>query len=248
MLKEFAEYINHLKDAKVITVDGKAYCTEKLEEVVPNKYRLSMMQVHSLDAVVQIIRQEGDRIIDRVRYAPLFISVDTPSRVSVFSSFDERMTREEIVCSIYDGPVFEAGRWMTPEEAVIKLRSMFAVASGAEEDGISYLLEALSNIDFQQGTTTSDNGVSQSVEMRKGIMVKSMEKIKPIVTLAPFRTFSEVPQPASEFLFRLDDNMNIGLFEADGGAWKLKAKDYIAHYFEGELEQEITDGKVVVMR
>lgn len=247
MLKEFAEYINHLKDAKVVTVDGKEYCTEKLVEIIPNKDYLRSVVVYSLDAVVQIIKQEGDRILDHVGNGPLFICIENPRQVSVFTSFDERMNREIVIKAAYDGPVFQTDCWMAPEDAVIKLRSMF-VSAGEGAEGLSYLLEALSNIDFQQGTTTSDNGVSQSVEMRKGVMVKSMEKIKPIVTLAPFRTFSEVPQPASEFLFRLDDNMNIGLFEADGGAWKLEAKDFIAHYFEEELSAEIADGKVVVMR
>ena len=46
--------------------------------------------------------------------------------------------------------------------------------------------------------------------------------------LRPYRTFKEIDQPESQFLLRLNENGNIGLFEADGGMWKLEAKKSIA--------------------
>jgi hypothetical protein len=59
-------------------------------------------------------------------------------------------------------------------------------------------------------------------------VLKTAEKIRARVTLAPYRTFREVEQPRSEFLFRLrnkaPDNLpECALFEADGGRWKLDA-------------------------
>lgn len=72
-------------------------------------------------------------------------------------------------------------------------------------------------------------------------------RIKPRVALRPFRTFLEVEQPESEFLLRLDDDGNVGLFEADGGMWQQTAKASIAAYFEDKLAQEVKDGKIVVM-
>ena len=74
-----------------------------------------------------------------------------------------------------------------------------------------------------------------------------MVAVKPRVPLRPYRTFLEVEQPESEFLLRLDDNGNVGLFEADGGMWKQTAKASITAYFEEKLAQEIKDGKIVVM-
>lgn len=46
---------------------------------------------------------------------------------------------------------------------------------------------------------------------------------------------------------RLDDDGNVGLFEADGGMWQQTAKASIAAYFEDKLAQEVKDGKIVVM-
>ena len=63
----------------------------------------------------------------------------------------------------------------------------------------------------------------------------------------PFRTFLEVEQPESEFLLRLDDDGNVGLFEADGGMWQQTAKASITAYFEDKLAQEVKDDKIVVM-
>ena len=58
---------------------------------------------------------------------------------------------------------------------------------------------------------------------------------------------TKVEQPESEFLLRLDDDGNVGLFEADGGMWQQTAKASITAYFEDKLAQEVKDGKIVVM-
>jgi hypothetical protein len=63
---------------------------------------------------------------------------------------------------------------------------------------------------------------------------------RPIVTLKPYRTFREVDQPASEFLFRMkavDGKVpTLALFEADGGKWTIDAVDRIAEFFIERLE------------
>ena len=46
--------------------------------------------------------------------------------------------------------------------------------------------------------------MSQEVEARSGISLKSMLQVRPRVVLRPYRTFLEVEQPESEFLLRMD--------------------------------------------
>ncbi len=58
--------------------------------------------------------------------------------------------------------------------------------------------------------------------------IKDNESAKSIVSLRPFRTFREIEQPESEFLFRMQSSGNgvppmCALFEADGGAWRMEA-------------------------
>ena len=57
----------------------------------------------------------------------------------------------------------------------------------------------------------------------------------------------EVEQPESEYLLRVDENGRIGLFEADGGVWKLEAKRNVKEYLAVELDDLVKSGQVVVM-
>jgi len=94
---------------------------------------------------------------------------------------------------------------------------------------------------------TSDDGITQQVVAKQGAMLASDVKISPIIKLAPFRTFIEVVQPESEFLFRISDGNSFALYEADGGAWKMKAKQYIRAFFENALVEEVKAGNVVIL-
>ena len=81
-----------------------------------------------------------------------------------------------------------------------------------------------------------------------GIALTEMVEVKPRVVLQPFRTFVEVAQPESEFLLRISDKGEIGLFPADGGVWKLEATRNVAAYFEEKLQDLIEKGLVIVIR
>lgn len=87
----------------------------------------------------------------------------------------------------------------------------------------------------------------KTVEARQGIALKERVEVRPRVVLQPFRTFLEVDQPESEFLLRVDAEKGVGLFEADGGVWKLEAKKNIAAYFAKSLSGLIEAGQVVIM-
>ena len=82
---------------------------------------------------------------------------------------------------------------------------------------------------------------------KQGVSLKSAESIRNIVSLKPFRTFREVPQPESQFLLRVDDKGSIGLLEADGGVWRMEAKAEIAKLLSAELSELINEGLVVVL-
>ncbi|MEB9776454.1 hypothetical protein P4K25_31445, partial [Bacillus cereus] len=72
-------------------------------------------------------------------------------------------------------------------------------------------------------------------------------KVPNPVQLSPYRTFVEVEQPESKFVFRMREGARCGLFEADGGAWKLEAMNNIKEYLKEALAQEIESKKVFVL-
>ena len=237
MLKDAIQYLVSLKDNKTYTINGDTYSDRELHRIpryVPHPFSLG---VSGLDSIVKLVRNE----LDMFDNLPLFIRVDGARKVTVFSTYDDEMDRDNLYEASCDVPDFREG-FREQENAIIELRSKFAPG-----DGVDYLLDLLSRISKDNGVTTRDNGVSQEVEARTGVSLKQLVQVKPRVKLRPYRTFLEAEQPESEFILRLDNDGNVGLFEADGGMWKMQAKASIMAYFEEKLAEEITGGKVVVM-
>lgn len=237
MLKEFANYLVSLGENKTYEINGKTYSDHPLELIEEKAPRPKEIVLNSLDALAKVIRQEIDRLP-----CPLYVSVFSASVVSAFSTFDDDCVRTYAYKAVSEVPAFREG-FRPLDKAIIELRSRFVPG-----EGVDYLLDLLSRINKENGVTTTDNGVSQTVEARSGVSLKTMVAIKPRVMLTPYRTFLEVEQPTSEFLLRLNDEGEVGLFEADGGMWALTAKDRIAAYFEEALVDLIERGSVVVLR
>lgn len=237
MLKEFAQYLVSLKDNQTYEIHGDTYSDHELHRIAPHVDRPYELEVNGLDSIVKLVKNE----LDMLENLPLFIRVVGPRDVDVFSTYDGAMTRDRLYAAACDAPKFNPG-WRDQATAIIELRSAFVPNEGTE-----YLLDLLSRISKEQGVTSADNGVSQEVTARQGIALNQRVCVKPRVALRPFRTFSEVGQPESEFLLRLDEEGRVGLFEADGGMWRMEAKANIAAYFEHELAELVGAGKVVVM-
>ena len=85
-----------------------------------------------------------------------------------------------------------------------------------------------------------DDGVSQKATVKTGIASKGDAIVPSPACLKPFRTFVEVDQPISSFIFRMKDDrcggIQCALFEADGGAWKVSAMASIKAYLTEALK------------
>lgn len=236
MIKEALEYLVGLKENKTYEINGEKYSDRVLNRVEPYIPRPKTVDVSGLDSIVAMIRTEAHKFT-----GPMYVLVEGPTEVRAFSALDADMKRDCIIRATADVPGVKTG-YMDYESFIIALRSKFI-----PNDDVAYLLDLLSRINKENGVTTSDNGITQTVEARSGVSLKATVAIKPRVTLAPYRTFLEVDQPESEFVLRLSGDGDIGLFEADGGMWKLAAKRNIADYFAREMESEIEEGTVVLM-
>lgn len=242
MLKAFVEKITELVAPQIVdrnghcVVVGKDGRWERIEAAEPD-HAPDQITVSGLDSICKLIRTENDHYV-----LPMYVSVCTHGEVKVLTGLqDGNFTRYTLYAARVDYETRVTGT-DEPEKFGIKLRSKFLPT----EDQ-AYLIDLISKINYKNGVTLKDDGVAQTVETMKGVSFKEEVKIKPKVCLRPFRTFLEVTQPESEFIFRVDEHGNFGLFEADGGAWKLEAKQNIAAYFEDKLSDLIAEGKVVVM-
>ena len=219
-------------------IDGHTYSSDALRRIDPPKYKPEPINVTGLDSICKLVQNEAKKVGRKI-----FIRVAAFNKVSVFSTYDDQYDRAYLYRCEADTPCVTVDRFMEYEKAVIELRSLYIPNKGAE-----YLLELLGSISSESKVTSADNGVTQTVEAKSGISLKQQVAIKPRVELRPFRTFIEVEQPESEFLLRISGDGKIGLYEADGGVWKLEATRNVAAYFEKELKDLIKSGDVVVIR
>lgn len=87
--------------------------------------------------------------------------------------------------------------------------------------------------------TFTDDGISQQVVMKTGVTKKENAIIPNPVRLIPYRTFLEVEQPESEFVFRITEGRGgapaFKLVSADGGRWEAVAVDNVKSYLMDAL-------------
>ena len=238
MLEKFINRIVELAAPKTYEIDGHTYSSDSLRRIDPPKYKPEPINVTGLDSVCKLVQNEAKKVGRKI-----FIRVAAYNKVSVFSTYDDQYERAYLYRCEADTPSVTVDRYLSYEKAVIELRSLYI-----PNEGTNYLLSLLGSITSESKVTSSDNGVTQSVEAKSGIALAQKVNIKPRVSLKPFRTFVEVEQPESEFLLRISGNGEIGLYEADGGVWKLEATRNVAGYFEENLKDLIKSGDVVVIR
>lgn len=240
MLKEAIQEIVKLAGPKTFEIGGEHFASQGLCRIDPKKDFPECITLTGLDSLCKLVRNEAKCLFAARQVLIQVVSYNT---VQVFTALDDEMDR----CYLYqcraDTPEAKTDRWLDHEAAVIQLQSMYI-----PNEDTAYLLNLLSSVSKDSKVTTLDNGVTQTVEARKGVALMGNVQVKPRVTLRPFRTFLEVEQPESEFILRLNDNGEINLIGADGGAWKLEAVRNIAAYFEGNLKDLVEMGRVVVLR
>lgn len=237
MLAKMIDKIVSLRETKTFRIGDETYSDRELHRIEPHVDRPRAFTVSGLDGICKLVRQELDRLDTTV-----FIEAENHREVRVVTTYRDDFSRDALYFAKADAPGLSIG-WRDQNRAIIELRSLCLPG-----EGVDYLLDLLSRITFDDSLELRDNGVSQSVKAQQGVSLASLVNIKPRVMLRPFRTFLEVEQPESEFLVRVDKDKGIGLFEADGGIWKLEAKGNIVRYFEEKLADLVEAGKVIVMQ
>jgi hypothetical protein len=240
MDKQTIEKIEQLVIEKtVVEVSGRQYTPAKLTPVIFNPL-VSEVEVHTLSGFCDFISHDIDgMIIDKVQLG----HVVNHNRVEVLSSLrgDDRKRESLIVATIDKNmETFPFGEFMSQEKFAIRFRSMFEPHKG---DDTEYVLAFASSLAGGTSIKTDDDGITQAVQVKRGISgtLKDEKASRPIVKLSPYRTFREIEQPQSEFLFRIRLNQNeqpeVALFEADGGKWIHDAILKIAAFITSRLPE-----------
>ena len=230
--KEALEYLVNLgiMENPITEVEGKPYSVKQLipvREIGP-----AALELNFLDSLVTYLKNETDF---SHKSNKLIIEIKNPTeialRTQIVGNFNERLTPVE--CTALISP-FPWGRFIDPEEFIIMAQSRFV-----ETEDLAKIRAIVGNVKSEEVFQFSDDGVSQQVTAKSGIARVENVVIPPRVKLAPYRTFIEVEQPESEFVFRAKKSDVLpcfALFEADGGAWRIEAMKRIKAYLEEQLE------------
>lgn len=231
-IKEALEYSVELAErgGKTIQVGDKHYYNAdqfNFQEVNPRKVAPTL-QLCTLDSLIDYLKSGNDAISASKK----IIVVESPENVAVYDQVDwEYGRRPQLVSVVAYMPSIRLNQWNDQEQFNIMLQSMFI-----NDDDRQLVLEFASALKIENGSDVIDNGVNQTTTVKSGVASLAKATAPNPVTLRPYRTFTEVAQPSSQFVLRINKGAELALFEADGGKWKLEAIKNIADYLKTGLK------------
>ena len=243
-IKEAIAYITGLavraEKPETVVINGRTYCTKELKRY-DKEPKAEPIKATTLTSLVDYIKESREELRNR-----MIVQVVSSTKVLLYSGLLEERDRETLFEVNALLPQFEYGREYDQENFIISMQSCFE-ASGDRE----VVTVLASNIVNTQSATYSDDGISQQAVMKTGITTKDNVIVPNPVKLAPYRTFLEVKQPESEFVFRVSEGRGgapmFKLVAADGGLWKSQAVDNIKYYLTKELADIPDRGQITII-
>lgn len=245
-LKEALQYVvslgNESESPKITEICGKTYANKNLVRY-GSPERANALHASSLSSMVDYIAQCSEEFPAGVKF---LIQVDGPKKVRLISFLDEERRRECLFESEAETSEFRFDQWYDQERFMIELQANFQMTPDLEA-----IMKLTGNVEKRNNQTFSDDGRTQVATMSVGVASKADVIVPNPVELVPFRTFQEVEQPYSKFVFRIGDGMEpqFKLIEAEGGIWKNEAVRNIKEYFRNclsSMEEEIRNRITVI--
>ena len=225
--REALEYLVNLGEKKepIIELDQGTFSRVSLNRVTEPV--ASKLTVSTLTGLVDYIKTNVDHLEGK-----LLIQVKSPEEVALYSPLNADREREKYVSAeaiLPNNVVYD--RFLDTERFNIMLQSAFV-----DDEDKSKLLKYTALITDDTVKNFGDDGISQKVTVKTGVASVSDAVVPNPVTLAPYRTFPEVIQHESKFIFRMKEGPTAALFEADGGAWRNTAILGIKEYLKEALK------------
>jgi hypothetical protein len=211
----------------VTTPEGSLEVLEKTFFQHPDPY---LVTVETLTGLVDYVKANSENMENHI------IHVESPRVVKLLSPLVGDANQRLCECQAQVvSHAFPFDELMDQETFIVFLLSRFT-----ETDDRADILKLVGNVKDETVANWDDDGVTQRVAARTGIAKSEFVAVKNPWVLAPFRTFPEVEQPASNFILRLKGGGDgkppmAALFEADGGAWRNKAIANISEFLKDSL-------------
>jgi hypothetical protein len=230
-----------LAPAQLLTVDGFTYIDKDKSARMHVPPAPSALQIGTLTGFVDLLESGFEsNLMAPSNVLIHVVDEDTVSLVSIQS--DKFGRRQTFINANWVKPErnFQFNQFIKQEEFNIALQSLFV-----PDANITELLAISGNLTASNTSKQEDDGITQRVVVKAGIVKLDEVTPKPRVTLAPYRTFSEVVQPTSDYIFRVrqsEQGNTCALFDADGGFWKNRAVASVSEWLSNKLKGSTVDG------
>lgn len=243
MIKEALQYITELKERsmepRVLSIEGKTYCDKKLT-LYHNFDMARAVEVNTLTSIVDYIKGKPEELREST-----IIHIASPTKVFLYSGLIDERKRECLMTANAIVNEFRFDHYYDQERFLIELQANFL-----DTDDLLNIRMVAGNI--QAGTTSNydDDGISQKTTIKSGIANNADVIVPNPVKLKPYRTFAEIEQPESAYVFRIKEMDGVPAFklvEADGGLWKNATMRKIKEYLELELGNKLNTHRITVI-
>ena len=153
--------------------------------------------------------------------------------ITLISGLNEERSREILMISRAEVSEFRFSNWYDQERFIIELQSNFE-----HTPDLDAVMQFSGNVEAKTTANYGDDGITQKATISKGIASKVDAIVPNPVVLVPYRTFQEVAQPASNFVFRVRDNgaPEFCLIEAGNYLWRNEAIENVKEYLKDGLK------------
>ena len=223
---------------EVLEIAGKTYCTKDLQRYGKEE-KAEPLTASSLTSLIDYIKGRKEEL-----RSSMILHVVSPTKVRLLSGLLEERDRETLFEVTTNPNGFEFDRYYSQEDFVINMQTAFVQSEETE-----LILKVAGNVENKATANYGDDGCTQKTTIKRGIASREDVLVPNPVVLAPYRTFLEVEQPESKFVFRIKEGSggepNFKLVSADGGLWKYAAINAIKRYLRDELNDE--DGDITII-
>ena len=221
-IKEAIAYIAELaveaEKPEQIEINGRTYCTKNLTRY-DRPDMAEPIKATTLTSLIEYIKESREELRDR-----MIIQVVSPTKVLLYSGLLAERNRETLFEVNALLPRFRYGEDYEQEAFLISMQSCFK----ASDDRETVTLFAGNIVNTQEPA------------MKTGITTKENVLVPNPVHLIPYRTFLEVEQPGSDFVFRVSEGRGgapvFKLVAADGGVWESQALENVRSYLVEALK------------
>ena len=243
LTREFLEKVEEMVQPQTLTEGIRTFVDKPMHMLVDEIAADTPLHTNSLSSVADYIKSNAD-FDALVSDGRKIIHVEDEKKVWLYTEMNSFKKRSALLLASAWVSSFPFGQWLSLENFIISVQANFVTDEHRDE-----LLSFVATVKQDTGVEQQDDGVTQKVTTRSGVSLSRTSKVPNPITLRPFRTFSEVEQPESSFVFRIKAEEGCGvkaaLFAADGDAWRHDAILKIRDYFQTHVIAE--DDSVIVL-